>query len=473
MKILLIAPASGKWKKIGRSGLFRGKTFRFSLLSLLSVAAETPPDFDIRIVDEQVDAIPWDENFDLVGITCMTAVAPRAYEISAQFRKKGIPVVLGGMHATFCFREAILHADAVLMGDAEGIWLRVLEDARNGRLHGIYKNECPPSLKGLKRPPRHLLKGKNYGTIQAVQATRGCANSCDFCSVAAFHGNSQRYRAVGEVRDEIEALPENFFIFVDDNLTADKGYAQKLFHALIPLGKKWITQSTLAVAEDRDFVKLAAKAGCIGLFVGLETFLEGNLEAVHKTCHRVGQYREAIRLLHSCGIGVEAGIVFGFDNDTPQVFRNTLDMLDTLEVDVVQVSIFTPLPGTPRFQSMQDRVLDRDWLHYDFHNVVFQPRKMTREDLQAGHDWVTREFYRPRRIARRLLRHIRRPGGLRTLPYHVGLNAAYYGRVVRWKIKGYDPARKKTGVPLRGPGHPAPCTAEARQAALLPAGNGK
>ncbi len=469
MNILLIAPASGKWKKIGHSGVFRGKTFRFSLLSLLSLAAETPPDVNIRIIDEQVDDIPWEEDFDLVGITCMTAVAPRAYEISKQFRKKGIPVVLGGMHPTFCPQEAGLHADAIVIGDAEKIWPRVLEDAVNGRLQGIYKNNIPQSLKGLKPMPRHLLKGRNYGTIQAVQATRGCANSCDFCSVAAFHGQSQRYRPVREVRDEIAILPEHFFIFVDDNLTADKDYARDLFHALIPLNKKWITQSTLTVADDPDFVRLAAKAGCIGLFVGLESFSGKNLDAVHKTCHRVEQYHDAIRLLHACGIGVEAGIVFGFDHDSPEVFRYTLEMLDRLEVDVIQVSIFTPLPGTPRYRSMANRIIDRNLSHYDFHNVVFQPRNMTLTDLQAGHDWVTREFYRPWRIARRLLRHARRPGGIVTLPYHIALNIAYYGRVVRWKIRGYDPGKKKFAEKGRTPEYVPTAAAGAPHAAPLQA----
>ncbi|MEJ2245628.1 MAG: cobalamin-dependent protein [Acidobacteriota bacterium] len=208
MKILLVAPASGRWKKIGESRIFNGKTFRFSLLSLLSVAAETPRDAEIRIIDEQIDEIPWDEEFDLVGITCMTAIVLRAYEISAAFRKRGIPVVLGGMHPTFRPQEALCNADAVVMGDAEGIWPQVLKDAANGRLHGIYRNECPPSLIGLNPPPRHLLKGKKYGTIQAVQATRGCSNSCDFCSVSAFNHQTQRFRPVREVVDEITSLRE-------------------------------------------------------------------------------------------------------------------------------------------------------------------------------------------------------------------------------------------------------------------------
>ena len=373
----------------------------------------------------------------------MTAIAPRAYEISAEFRKRGIPVVLGGMHPTFCPQEALRHADAVVMGDAERIWPRILKDAANGRLHGIYRNESPPSLIGLKPPPRHLLKGKKYGTIQAVQATRGCANSCDFCSVSAFNNHTQRFRPLRDVLEEVSSLREKFFIFVDDNLTADQAYARNLFDALIPLKKKWITQSTLTIAEDPGFVDLAARAGCIGLFVGLETFSGENLNSVHKTCHRVEQYREAIKLLHSHGIGVEAGIVFGFDHDTPEVFQRTLDMLDRLEVDVIQISIFTPLPGTPRFRAMKSRISDRNYSHYDFHNAVYQPQGMTRDDLQAGHDWVTREFYRPWRIARRVLRHVRRPGGWKTVPYHFALNVAYYGRVVRWNIRGHNPAEKR------------------------------
>ena len=343
MKILLIAPATGKWKKIGNTHFFNGKTFRFSLLSLLSVAAETPPDNEIEIIDEQIDDIPWDDNFDLVGITCMTATAFRAYEISSQFRKRRIPVVLGGIHPTLCPEEALKYADAVVVGDVEGIWNKVIEDIKKGIACGIYKNKTAPELKSLKKPPRNLLKSKDYATIQAIQATRGCINGCDFCSVSAFHNQTQRFRPVDEVIDEISSIPETFFIFVDDNLTSDMDYAKTLFQELIPLKKKWFTQSTLAIANEPGFVKLAAKAGCMGLFVGLESFSGKNLNDVNKTCHRVEQYREAISLLHSHGISVEAGIVFGFDNDGPGVFEHTLKMLDEFGVDMIQVSIFTPL----------------------------------------------------------------------------------------------------------------------------------
>ena len=439
MKLLLIAPVSGRWKKAARARLFNGKTFRFSLLSLLSVAAETPKGARVKIVDEQIEDIPWHEQFDLVGITCMTALAPRAYKIASEFKRKNIPVVLGGMHPTLCPGDAMQHADAIIVGDAEGIWQEVINDFRNDTLKKIYHNNRPPDLTGLKSIPRHLLDKDAYSTINAVQATRGCPNSCDFCSVAAFHKQTQRQRPVEEVIAEISQIPDKFFILVDDNLTADTEYAARLFKALAPLNKLWASQSTITIAEDPGLVRLAADSGCVGLFVGIETFSEANLSGVRKTCNRVEKYREAIHLFHSYGIPVEAGIVFGFDNDQPDVFQNTLKILDELEVDVIQASIFTPLPGTNRFVNMQERIFDRNWAHYDFHTVVFEPKHMQAEDLQAGHDWVTREFYRPWRITRRLWHHAKRPRRLAALPYLAAVNMAYYGRVHNWHIRGFNP----------------------------------
>lgn len=442
MKILLLAPTSGRWKEAARAKLFNGKTFRFSLLSLLSVAAETPQDVKVKIVDEQIEDIPWHEQFDLVGITCMTALAPRAYEIAAGFRKKNIPVVLGGMHPTLCSEDAGLHADAIVVGDAEGIWEEVIIDARKGSLKKIYHNSRLPDLTGLKSMPRDLLDRDSYSTINAVQATRGCPNTCEFCSVSAFHQQTQRQRPVEEVITEISQISDKFFILVDDNLTADREYATRLFEALVPLNKFWVSQSTIVIAEDSDFVRLAAASGCVGLFVGIETFSETNLNGVGKTCNRVEKYREAIRLLHTHGIAVEAGIVFGFDNDRPEVFQHTLKLLDEMEIDLIQASIFTPLPGTGKFEKMQHRILDWNWANYDFHSVVFQPQNMSVESLQAGHDWITREFYRPWRIIRRIWRHLKRTRNLVGLTYLAAVNIAYYGRVFNWQIRGFNPATK-------------------------------
>jgi radical SAM superfamily enzyme YgiQ (UPF0313 family) len=444
MKILLIAPASGRWHGIGRSPLFGGRVFRFSLLSLLSVAARTPTGAEVKIVDEQVQQVPLDEPFDLVGITCMTAAAPRAYELAALFRARGIPVVLGGMHPTLMPHEALEHADAVCAGDAEGVWRRIVEDARAGRLRGIYR-ASPVDLAELAAPPRDLLDGRHYATVQAVQATRGCPNRCAFCSVSAFHKGGFRKRPVEEVVAEVAGFSDRFFVFVDDNLIADRDYASELFQALRPLRKLWITQATLEIADDPALVKLAARAGCVGLFVGIESFSEESLLQVDKGFNKVHDFYRKIRLLHEHGIGIEAGIVFGFEKDDPGVFRRTLDLLDELQIDMVQISVLTPLPGTPYHGRMRPRIFDRDWSHYDFHRVVFRPRRMSAEELQAGHDWITRKFYSPWRIARRLWRLARRPGALRVLPYALAINLAYFGRTVRWKLRGRDPAAHSVG----------------------------
>lgn len=443
MKILLIAPASGKWQGVARAGLFNGKTFRFSLLSLLSVAAATPENAKIQIIDEQVEDIPWESEVDLVGITCMTALAPRAYEISARFRRRGVPVVLGGMHPTLVPDEALGHATAVVAGDAEGVWPKVVEDARNGRLGGIYRSQAPPSLEGLKHPPRHLLTSEKYSTVYAMQATRGCPHGCEFCAVSAFNDKTQRRRPVEEVAAEVAEIPDRFVLFVDDNLTADRVYATELFKALMPLKKHWASQSTLAIADDLEFVRLAAASGCVGLFVGLETFSEKNLDSVAKSCHRVADYRKSIRCFHENGIAVEAGIVFGFDGDGLDAFESTLKVLDRLEVDAIQVSILTPLPGTPAHGKMRKRIFSHDWSKYDFHHPVFTPSNMTPVQLQAGHDWVTCRFYRPWRILRRTWRHAMRPRGMETLKYILALNLAYYGRIRSWRIRGWNPARPK------------------------------
>lgn len=443
MKILLIAPASGKWQRVAGAGLFNGRTFRFSLLSLLSVAAVTPANVKVQIIDEQVDDIPWENEVDLVGITCMTALAPRAYEIAARFRKRGVPVVLGGMHPTLLPDEALGHATAIVAGEAEGVWPQVVEDARNGCLTDVYRSETPPSLEGMTYPPRHLLSSEKYSTVYAMQATRGCPHGCEFCAVSAFSNKTQRRRPVGEVAAEVAKIPDQFVLFVDDNLTADREYAANLFKALMPLKKHWASQSTLAIADDPEFVRLAAASGCIGLFVGLETFSEKNLTSVNKSCHRVSDYRKAIRCFHENGIAVEAGIVFGFDGDGPDVFESTLKILDKLEVDAVQVSILTPLPGTPAFLKMQQRIVITDWSHYDFHHPVFTPSNMSRAQLQAGHDWVTRQFYLPGRIFRRLLRHAKRPRGMKTMKYILALNLAYYGRIRSWRVHGWNPGSSK------------------------------
>ncbi len=440
MDILLIAPASGHWRLADKARLFNGKTFRFSMLSLLTVARLSPPDAHIRIVDEQVEEVPLDAHADLVGITCMTATAPRAYELAAHFQRRGIPVVLGGFHPTLNTAEALEHADAVVAGPAYGAWEHALADWEAGQLGRVYHGN--PDGPYPVHLPRHLLASTSaYLTVNATFATLGCARGCRFCSISAFHHAQRRQRPVADVAEEIAAFRERFFIFVDDDLAQDRPYAMALLKELAPLRKRWVTQVSMDAAEDPSLLDAMAAAGCIGVFVGLETFQATALQGQEKCYNQPETYGKAVAAFHRRGMYVEAGVVFGFDGEHPTVFRETLCMLNAIGIDAIQASILTPLPGTPLFESKKHRIVDWDWSHYDYRHAVFEPDgPISRQELQDGADWVIRQYYRPGRIIRRLCRWLCMPGGWRTCWYPLGLNAAYWGRVIRFRIMGGDPA---------------------------------
>jgi radical SAM superfamily enzyme YgiQ (UPF0313 family) len=438
MKILLIAPASGHWRGITKKRLFNGKTFRFSMLSLLTVAELSTDDTDIRIVDEQVEPIPEGEHFDLVGITAMTAAAPRAYTLARRFRSRGIPVVLGGYHATLNPDEAGQHVDAVVVGCAYGAWERIVEDVRTGNLKSVYYGD--PERTPARTLPRHLMQSSKYVTLNATYATIGCTNRCRFCSINAFHDGKRYHRPVQDVVDEVAGFEKSLFMLVDDNLTQDREYCRKLLEGLVPLRKKWITQASIDITDDDNLLRLLREAGCIGVFIGLETFNDKNLGEQDKGFNTPKRYRQAVAKLHKRGIFVESGVVFGFDRDGPEVFRDTLTMLDQIGIDAIQVSILTPLPGTGLYDKMKNRIFDHDWEHYDFRHAVFTPKHMTASDLQAGADWVIRTYYSPGRILKRALRWMTLPGGIANLIYPLGLNMAYYGRVKAFGIRGHVPS---------------------------------
>jgi radical SAM superfamily enzyme YgiQ (UPF0313 family) len=271
MKILLITPCIEKYLIKPGEKSKEVKLFRFSMLSVLTVAACTPKQHEVEIIDEHIDTVDFDSDADVVGISFMTAHAPRAYELGEKFKQRGKTVVFGGFHPTFMTSEALQHCDAVVKGEAENTWPRVLRDIENHRLQRVYQSRQPVDLGTLQPVPRHLLKKTGYMTINAVQASRGCKNACEFCSVSPFYGKMQRFRPVDRVVEELNSIPGMFVLFIDDNITGDPEYAKKLFRAMIPLRKKWISQASLKIADDEELVKLAAKSGCCGLFVGLES----------------------------------------------------------------------------------------------------------------------------------------------------------------------------------------------------------
>ncbi|MCE1229983.1 MAG: B12-binding domain-containing radical SAM protein, partial [Firmicutes bacterium] len=379
MKILLVLPANAPYRVLPGQSVPRRAMLRFSVLPLTTVAALTPPQHQVELVDENVRPLDVEAQADLVALSFMTACAPRAYEIAAAFRKRGIPVVGGGYHPTFCTEEALGHLDAVVKGDAEEAWPRLLSDLESGKLQRIYAHEAPPSLETTPAPRRELLGawGRYYATQHAVQTSRGCRHGCRFCSITAFHGATLRHRPVDRVLREIGEAPKAF-IFVDDNLVADVPYARTLLEGLRPLRKRWASQCTLRIADDPNLLKLAKGAGCVGLFVGLESLDPRNLEAVDKGVNVERDSLARIRKIRQAGIAVQAAVIVGLDHDDPGVFRRTLTFLQNARVDALQLSILTPLPGTPLFADFeaQGRLLDRNWNHYDFRHVVIQPALM-------------------------------------------------------------------------------------------------
>ncbi len=403
MKILLISPEI-KDSQL-RFTKKEAKSFWFPRLSLTTLASLVPQEDEVTIIDETVDNIDFDMDVDLVGISVMTYHAPRAYTISQRFRKRGVKVVLGGIHPSAMPAEAGLHADSVVIGEAEESWPRLIKDFKRGELKPLYRQEGLPSLESLPFQRLDLLKPGAYMTNNCVQTSRGCPHGCDFCSVTKFFGKTYRYRPVKDVIKEVEALPGNYLVFVDDNIAGNRRYAKELFTALKPLKKRWGSQSSLSLANDPELLKLAADSGCGGMFVGIETLSQDNLQGVNKGFNRVSSYNDLIQRFHDNGIMLNAGIIFGFDNDDESVFEKTVNFLIKNHVGLVLFSILTPLPGTGFYKKVEQegRIIDRDWTHYDGRHIVFKPKLMTPESLQDGFFWTYRQFYSYRSMLTRIL----------------------------------------------------------------------
>lgn len=399
MKLLLIAPAWADplWKKEKTKAIFPP-------LNLAIVAALTPEDWEIRIVDENLEDVDTSLDVDLVGITAMTALAPRAYQIADAFRARGVKVVLGGIHPTAVPEEAAQHADAVVIGEAEATWPQLIKDFQAGRLQPFYRPARYPSLEGLSPARRQLLNTSRYLLPSTVYTTRGCPFACSFCSVTTFFGHTYRFRPVEEVVREISTLSSKLVAFVDDNIIGNLRYARQLFKALIPHKITWFSQGSLNIAKHPDLLDLARESGCIGLFIGFESLSPATLKEVHKRQNQVEEYEQAIATIHRHGLSIEGAFVFGFDQDDESVFERTVNFARRNKLEAAQFAILTPYPGTPLYAEMekQGRIFDRNWAHYDVSHVVFEPRGMSAKTLQEGRNWAWKEFYSLRSIAGRL-----------------------------------------------------------------------
>jgi len=381
-----------------------------SQLTLPLMAALTPSGHEILVVDENVEPIDFEADVDLVAITALTPTAPRAYEIADEFRRRGRKVVLGGVHPSLMADEAAEHADAVVHGEAEEIWPRLLEDLQEGGMAPSYTAEHKPDLSKLPIPRRDLMKEDAYLNIPKVETSRGCPFRCSFCSTTVFYGPRMRFRPVEDVVAEVKAAEHRFVFFTDNNITANKSYAKRLFRALAPLGIYWLSQGSIDMADDEELMDLAQKSGCAGMLVGFESLSEENIAEMGKNAsNRVEEYEDKIRIFHKHKIGLIGCFVFGFDGDDKTVFKKTVDFINRNNIDCPQLTVLTPYPGTSLRADLeaQGRIIHSRWEKYDVGNVAFIPRKMTPAELQEGYNWACEKVYSYPSIVKRGLRSMK------------------------------------------------------------------
>jgi radical SAM superfamily enzyme YgiQ (UPF0313 family) len=406
MKIALISPKGPLYRH--RGGIF-GKSLRYQPLTLPTLASLIPDEISASadIYDEGVEDVPAGLNADLVGMTVITGNAKRAYELSDSFRARGIPVVLGGPHATLLPEEALSHADAVCVGYAEDTWPELLRDFAAGRMRREYRQGEDFSLeRPLPHPRRELMSPKRYLTQAVFEASRSCVHDCEFCVAPTAWGQRQYKKNIEWIVNDIRGVGMRQILFIDLNLISDPEYAEELFRALIPLNVEWFGLSTLMIAHEPELMKLMAKSGCKGLLLGFETLSDDSLGDAHKSFNASVDYGRLVRDLHELGIAVQGCFVFGLDHDDGSVFDKAAECAIDWGIDLPRFSILTPFPGTRLFRRMEaeGRILTRDWEFYDGQHVVFRPLGMTPEELLRGHEYAWKKVYSWRGMARRLLR---------------------------------------------------------------------
>ncbi len=418
-------------------------------LSGIYLAALTPARYPVRVIHQQVEPVDLESDADLIALSFFSGFAEEAYRLADAFRARGKRVIAGGPHATFWPDETLQHCDAVVTGEAESVWLRVLEDAAAGRLQRRYDGVAGP-LNGLPTP-RYDLLPKSFVVRRVVQATRGCPFDCSFCSVPRLNPGF-RMRPVEEVLRDVRY--DNFSAwwqrkvvwFWDDNLTANRAYIKELLRAMQPLNRWWLTQASMDIAQDPELLDLLAASGCIGVFFGIETFGTESLKSAHKPQNQAERYRRSIAEVHRRGICVMAGFVAGFDGDTPESIVGMADQLYDIGVDVPYLSVLTPYRGTPLHEQLErdGRLLpERGMSFYNGYNVAFQPRDMGPEVLLEAHRALWRRAFSSAAVMRRLARAARtlRPGAFWMT---VAMNG-FYG-FKRWR--GNEPQVAGTGLIL-------------------------
>ena len=387
MKIELIVPAVEENARIPN-------------LALPLLASLSPPDVTLSFTDDLLTPIHLDKDLkevDLVGITVMTKTALRAYEIAEAYRKKRIPVVLGGIHPTALPEEAKKYADSIVMGEAEEVWPQLIEDTKRGDLKPFYRQGGYTTLSNIPIPRRDILPRRGYLPLDVVQVTRGCPFRCEFCSVQKFFGETYRFRPISNVVEEVRRLRHRWMMFNDDNIIGNHSYSKELLTALIPLKKKWFGQASLSGLKAIENVELLAKSGCTSLFIGFESLSKKNLVTSKKVQNDPSEYREIIDTLHRFGIAICGSFVFGFDEDDSSVFEETVSFSIQTKLFSAIFMILTPYPETAFYHRVKNEgrlVQDQWWLlkNPDDSAPHFLPKKLSGHALHEGWKKAWKDF---------------------------------------------------------------------------------
>jgi len=403
MNIALISPSRNPDVK-------KPKGIMMPQLALNLLEGLTPPEHDVTLIEEEIDEIDLDMESDLVGISCMTSNAPRAYYLADEFRKRGKTVVIGGVHPTILPDEALGHADSVVIGEAEGVWEQLLADVQRDRLQRKYHKPFPSLDRYVHIRHRKGTKKRLFGAVP-VMTTRGCPYNCEFCCVHDIFGRRIRHVPVENVVRDIRESGGKTILFLDDNIIGDPKYAKELFRAIKPLKIRWGGQASISFVRETEMMRLAAESGCIGLFFGLESVSKSQLLAMRKSLKDLEQVGDAIQRVKDFGIHFHASMIFGFDDDTREVFPETLDFLERYRVSSASLNVLTPYPGTRTYEKMRSegRLLTDNWRYYDHNTVVFQPKNMSPLELQVGRLWAVQEFTKLSASMRRFLTDLTHP----------------------------------------------------------------
>jgi radical SAM superfamily enzyme YgiQ (UPF0313 family) len=422
MKVTLVYPSVGR-----KEGKPYVRAWQMQPLSMAVLASLMPADIDVAFYDDRMEPIDYDEPTDLVVISVETFTALRAYRIARRFRRRGVPVVMGGYHVTLLPDEAQREADAIVVGDAEPVWKQIMTDACRGRLQPLYDGRGHRELRDI-RPLRSIFAGRRYQNITLVEYARGCNFKCDFCSITSFHGAAQSHRPARDVAREMEETGGRRFFIVDDNIVSQPAKARELCREIAPLAINWVGQASIHIAQDDELLEQLVRSGCCGLLVGLESINPANLKAMAKDWNTAqGSYEESLRQFRKHGLAIYGTFVFGYDEDDWRVVERSVEFAREQKLFLAAFNHLVPFPGTPLYRRLaaQSRLLTEKWWLDPFGrvgDVTFRPKNMSAHELQEACLWARREFYGWRSMWQRL--HDRRANlsSLAMLGVYVGLN---------------------------------------------------